>query len=296
MSGISLGEDDAQAIAYVITQAMTSQGIVASAAAKPGYLWIILDGILTPQKEYAVNEVSNILLRMGFRNLGQVTIYGRKVGETLPDWSYQFDYYEYQFSNSRVVENNIRHTQNNNIVACPRCASENLNVTEQGYSLGKAAIGVLLFGTPGLLGGFVGSEDIYIECLTCGYRWQFEQAPIAQTMQEREPVRRYTDAKIEKHTASGCGAIGCSVSLLAMGMIFALNAALQWTLSPLFLFLGVFIFISSLASEGQTVSLLVGLCPYCKTRISASLSEKDMRCNNCSKRIAILGQRFYTIN
>ena len=54
--------------------------------------------------------------------------------------------------------------------------NQKINVTKQGYSLDKAAIGVMFFGVTGLAGGFLGSEDIDIECLNCRYRWKYEQA------------------------------------------------------------------------------------------------------------------------
>ena len=57
-------------------------------------------------------------------------------------------------------------------VRCPRCRSSQLTANPKGYGVGKAAVGVLLAGPIGLLGGFVGSSKIRITCLACGYQWR----------------------------------------------------------------------------------------------------------------------------
>jgi cytochrome c-type biogenesis protein CcmH/NrfF len=55
---------------------------------------------------------------------------------------------------------------------CPKCSSTQLMPTKKGYSLGKAVVGGLLTGGVGLLGGFWGSNDIRLNCLNCGHKWQ----------------------------------------------------------------------------------------------------------------------------
>lgn len=55
---------------------------------------------------------------------------------------------------------------------CPRCRSVQLHAGDKGFGLGKAAVGGLLAGPAGLLGGFIGSKKIMITCLRCGYKWQ----------------------------------------------------------------------------------------------------------------------------
>lgn len=54
---------------------------------------------------------------------------------------------------------------------CPRCGSSQLTANQKGFGTGKAAVGVLLAGPIGLLGGFIGSGKIKITCLKCGHEW-----------------------------------------------------------------------------------------------------------------------------
>ncbi len=54
---------------------------------------------------------------------------------------------------------------------CPQCGSNQLVGQKHGFGLGKAVGGALLFGPVGLLGGFLGSRDMMISCMRCGYKW-----------------------------------------------------------------------------------------------------------------------------
>lgn len=57
-------------------------------------------------------------------------------------------------------------------VACPKCGSSQLHAGDKGFSLGKAAVGGVLTGSPvGLLGGLIGSKKTMITCLKCGHKW-----------------------------------------------------------------------------------------------------------------------------
>jgi len=57
-------------------------------------------------------------------------------------------------------------------VRCPKCNSNQITANNKGFGLGKAAIGGLLLGPVGLLGGVIGSKKIMINCLKCGHRWE----------------------------------------------------------------------------------------------------------------------------
>ncbi len=56
-------------------------------------------------------------------------------------------------------------------VKCPKCGSTQFTAKNKGYSLGKEALGVVVLGPVGLLGGLVGSKKIRVVCLKCGHEW-----------------------------------------------------------------------------------------------------------------------------
>ena len=58
-----------------------------------------------------------------------------------------------------------------NIIKCPKCGSTQITAKTKGFGLGKAAVGGLLLGPVGLLGGLIGSKKIKVICLNCGNEW-----------------------------------------------------------------------------------------------------------------------------
>jgi tellurium resistance protein TerD len=50
---------------------------------------------------------------------------------------------------------------------CPKCKSSNLTANTKGFGLGKTAVGGVLLGPVGLLGGFLGSKKVVFICLNC---------------------------------------------------------------------------------------------------------------------------------
>lgn len=56
-------------------------------------------------------------------------------------------------------------------VSCPKCRSTQVTAQKRGFGLGRAAVGGVLLGPVGLLGGALGSRNIDITCLKCGHRF-----------------------------------------------------------------------------------------------------------------------------
>lgn len=56
-------------------------------------------------------------------------------------------------------------------LSCPHCHSSRVSGGKKGFGIGKAAVGTLLLGPIGLLGGFIGSNNLEFVCLDCRYKW-----------------------------------------------------------------------------------------------------------------------------
>ena len=61
--------------------------------------------------------------------------------------------------------------RSDDVLHCFKCGSSQLSANKKGFGFGKAAVGGLLTGGVGLLGGFIGSRKVKITCLRCGYSW-----------------------------------------------------------------------------------------------------------------------------
>ena len=71
---------------------------------------------------------------------------------------------------------------------CPKCGSSNVCYDKKGFGLGKAAIGGVLLGPVGLLGGMVGKNGTMIRCLNCGKRSSLYQLKEAEKKWEKQAV------------------------------------------------------------------------------------------------------------
>lgn len=62
---------------------------------------------------------------------------------------------------------------------CPRCKSDYVGSGKKGFGIGKAAIGGLVLGPVGLLGGFLGANKMEFRCNSCQYKWSLDQTDFA---------------------------------------------------------------------------------------------------------------------
>lgn len=61
---------------------------------------------------------------------------------------------------------------------CPMCGESNVwkqvDKTKKGFSVGKAAVGGLLLGPVGLLGGALGKSKVCYCCGKCGFEHEYD--------------------------------------------------------------------------------------------------------------------------
>ena len=61
---------------------------------------------------------------------------------------------------------------------CPMCGERNnwklVDTSKKGFSVGKAAVGGLLLGGIGLLGGALGKKKHFYTCGKCGFQHEYD--------------------------------------------------------------------------------------------------------------------------
>jgi len=66
----------------------------------------------------------------------------------------------------------VEKNKSEGLAYCPKCKSTSITAGNKGFGLGKAAVGGVLLGPVGLLGGAIGSKKIKVTCLNCGYQFK----------------------------------------------------------------------------------------------------------------------------
>lgn len=87
---------------------------------------------------------------------------------------------------------------------CPKCNSTQLTSNKKGFSVGKAAAGVLLTGGVGLLAGGIGSGKVNITCLKCGYKFKAGEyyKKKAEFAREKELLKKIRSGEADTTSAT----------------------------------------------------------------------------------------------
>jgi uncharacterized protein (DUF697 family) len=83
-------QGDSNAIAFLVNRALEAKGILAKAAVKNDCLHIIVEAAQTPNKQDTIALIRNTLTPLKLDAIQMVTVYGREIGEDIPDWHQRF--------------------------------------------------------------------------------------------------------------------------------------------------------------------------------------------------------------
>jgi stress response protein SCP2/tellurite resistance protein len=107
----------------------------------------------------------------------------------------------------------VQQTYSGENVSCPNCHSTNIRTGQKGFGIGKAAIGGLILGPVGLLGGFIGKNQLKLTCNNCGKSWSPNQTDYVewanqQKRRAQELFTRYKSQDVLDAVVAGCALVG----------------------------------------------------------------------------------------
>jgi hypothetical protein len=101
------------------------------------------------------------------------------------------------------------------LMGCPKCNSTQLSANKRGFSAGNALAGAILTGGVGLLAGGIGSSNVSITCLKCGFKYK---AGEYETLKNRQ--KALAESRVN-NSSSGSGLFIFTILLTIVTIILA---------------------------------------------------------------------------
>ena len=104
-------------------------------------------------------------------------------------------------------------------IRCTRCGSTNVRTGQKGFGLGKAAVGGLILGPVGLLGGFIGKNQLKLTCNQCGHSWSPNQTDYAQWANDQKRKAQDLFSRYKSQDVLDAIVAACALVALADGRL-----------------------------------------------------------------------------
>ncbi|NHM32596.1 TerD family protein [Neobacillus terrae] len=104
-------------------------------------------------------------------------------------------------------------------IVCPRCHSTNVRTGQKGFGLGKAAIGGLILGPIGLLGGFIGKNQLKFSCMSCGNTWSPSQTDVTEWAMQQKRRAQELFSRFKSQDVLDAVVAACALVSMADGRL-----------------------------------------------------------------------------
>ncbi|HEY2420886.1 MAG TPA: TerD family protein [Neobacillus sp.] len=127
----------------------------------------------------------------------------------------------YGFPAQTYPSSNMNRSYGGDDMMCPRCHSTNVRSGQKGFGIGKAAIGGLILGPVGLLGGFIGKNQLKFTCNSCGNSWSPSQTDYAEWANNQKRKAQDLFARYKSQDVLDAVVAACALVSMADGHLDA---------------------------------------------------------------------------
>lgn len=285
--------DDLQVFIAFLTRHCQPQGIIVRTSLKNDSLRVVLESEYVTDEREMIQWIKENFSSVSLSNISIIKFYGQQIGDDIPVWSFDLE-----LVNQTVIEtSNISTTLNSkNDVYCAKCGSSQIMATKKGFGVGKAAVGAVLLGPVGLVGGMISSNQLLLSCIKCGNQWE----PSKITSENEKIIQHHvTIGKVKSisfkeriltsfYIIIFLGGFGVALTVISFAtkiFFVAIFGGAAVTVAVAIAFLTLF--------EDEN---LVGSCPHCeKIFVVTDTREKSKKCFHCHKTVYIRGNEFHSI-
>lgn len=286
-----------KAIAALMNRHLKPQGITARVSLKDDCLRVVLESEQLPDEHMMTAFIQKGLTALNSPAIARVKIFGQQIGDDIPAWSRDLE-----LTGKLEVATPVHRAQPvEDAVSCPKCGSTQIMAAKKGFGVGKAAIGTILLGPVGLVGGMMGSNQLMISCMKCGHQWEPGEKAASEgkeVVAEKQITHRVTKALVktmsveERTSLAVCTFVVCFLS----GILLFFLPVFGWLIGLALLALSVYIPYKFIAGDREFISRLVGNCPHCgKEADISNINAQQFKCSHCKQEVFIRGQEFHTI-
>ena len=174
-----------QYIESVFNKQLNPKNITVKVVLRDSVLQIMYQSEKSLSQIAIVDGTKKLLTLINPSDINKVKIYFKQSGDDFPKWDDEFELRQTTLPTKETPQNPVVHQPQSQPqpqlsrsvnyepqIRCPKCGSTQIIANKQGFGLGKAIVGGILTNGVGLLGGFLGSNDIRLNCLNCGHRWE----------------------------------------------------------------------------------------------------------------------------
>jgi len=131
-----------------------------------------------------VDGTKKLLTLINPSDIDKVKIYFKQSGDDFPKWDDEFELIQPTLPNKETPQSPIvpqpqpqlsRSVNYEPQIRCPKCGSTQIMANKKGFDVGKAIVGSVVTLGVGAVAGLWGSNDIQLNCLNCGHRWEPEK-------------------------------------------------------------------------------------------------------------------------